>query len=423
MSERIRMINVRIVAQAIGNTLVAFAAVAGAVAAFKFLLMPAFESLLGPAATATVFVRRAGIALAAIGGYWACARWYERRRAEELAISPLRLFLGAVSGPLLISFVTLSLFALGAYEATEYRSVQSALAGVAGVILVAAVLEEIVFRGILFRLFEPAIGTTAAIVLTSLVFGAVHLPNLRGDVAASELLTTFLSVTLISAFWTVLFARMRNLGFITLHHAAWNFSIVLSGASLSGVDEWRAAAPFTIVDHGPVWLTGGSFGPEDSIITIALVAAIFIAWWRFDRSHKVPTDTCSAPSPVVESRVVALSRAAGSLTELWSPRVVAEVDDCYVKVAKVRGEFGWHSHAEDELFVSLRGSLCIRMETSDVVLCAGDCYVVRKGVRHNPLAAEECLLMLFERKSTLHAGADGNEKARSLAEQLRPLAT
>jgi mannose-6-phosphate isomerase-like protein (cupin superfamily) len=62
------------------------------------------------------------------------------------------------------------------------------------------------------------------------------------------------------------------------------------------------------------------------------------------------------------------------------------------------------------------------MDATNVLLEAGECYVVRKGLRHNPHAREECLLMLFERKSTLHAGADGgSEKARSLAEQLRPL--
>ena len=113
---------------------------------------------------------------------------------------------------------------------------------------------------------------------------------------------------------------------------------------------------------------------------------------------------------------------ADSLTELWSPRVVAEVDDNYVKVAKVHGTFGWHRHEhEDELFLVLRGCLCIETDTDTVTLQEGELFVVPKGVRHNPSAQDECLVMLIERKSTLHTGEVVNDKARSLAEQLRPV--
>lgn len=116
------------------------------------------------------------------------------------------------------------------------------------------------------------------------------------------------------------------------------------------------------------------------------------------------------------------ARIAEALTELWSPRVVAEVDDAYVKVAKVRGVFGWHTHAdEDELFLILKGHLRIEMEHGPVELGEGDMYVVPKGQRHNPVAEEECHVMLIERKSTLHTGDVVNEKTRTLDEQLRPL--
>lgn len=115
-------------------------------------------------------------------------------------------------------------------------------------------------------------------------------------------------------------------------------------------------------------------------------------------------------------------RMAANLTELWSPRVVAELDDSYVKVAKVHGSLTWHSHEhEDELFYILGGSLTIEMEAGTVVLNEGDAYVVPKGVRHHPIAAEECLVMLIERKSTQHTGSEVTEKTRSIAEQLRPL--
>ena len=113
---------------------------------------------------------------------------------------------------------------------------------------------------------------------------------------------------------------------------------------------------------------------------------------------------------------------AASLTELWSPRVVAEVDESYVKVAKVHGCLAWHSHEnEDELFLILKGHLRIELEAGAVELAEGEMFVVPKGVRHNPVAEQECLLMLIERKSTLHTGNVVTEKTRSLAEQLRPV--
>jgi mannose-6-phosphate isomerase-like protein (cupin superfamily) len=118
--------------------------------------------------------------------------------------------------------------------------------------------------------------------------------------------------------------------------------------------------------------------------------------------------------------VISAAERAAALTELWSPRVIAEVDDFYVKVAKVHGTFTWHSHEhEDELFYILRGRLRIEMEDRTVELGPGELFVVPKGTRHNPVAIEECQLMLLERKSTLHTGDVVTERTRSIAEQLR----
>ncbi|MBX7218562.1 MAG: cupin domain-containing protein [Blastocatellia bacterium] len=119
---------------------------------------------------------------------------------------------------------------------------------------------------------------------------------------------------------------------------------------------------------------------------------------------------------------VAPKKIAAALEELWSPRIVAEVDDVYVKVAKVQGSFDWHAHTdEDELFLILKGKLRIEMETGAVELKEGELFVVPKGVRHHPVAEEECHILLIERKSTLHTGDVVTEKTRSLAEQLRPV--
>ena len=122
------------------------------------------------------------------------------------------------------------------------------------------------------------------------------------------------------------------------------------------------------------------------------------------------------------SNVVSPLAIAASLTEFWSPRVVGEVDDAYIKVARVQGSLAWHSHDnEDELFLILKGHLRIEMESGNVELDEGEMFIVPKGVRHNPVAENECQLMLIERKSTLHTGTVNTEKTRSLAEQLRPV--
>jgi mannose-6-phosphate isomerase-like protein (cupin superfamily) len=114
---------------------------------------------------------------------------------------------------------------------------------------------------------------------------------------------------------------------------------------------------------------------------------------------------------------------AGRLEELWSPRVLARVNDQYVKVAKVKGTLTWHTHAnEDELFYVLQGRLRLELEGDRAVeLNPGEFYVVPKGVRHNPVAEEECLVLLVETVTTEHTGDVVMEKTRSIAEQLGSL--
>ena len=122
------------------------------------------------------------------------------------------------------------------------------------------------------------------------------------------------------------------------------------------------------------------------------------------------------------SDVASPKNIAASLVEFWSPRVIGEVNDTYIKVAKLHGSLAWHSHEEeDELFLVLKGRLRIELEGSSVELGEGEMYIVPKGVRHNPVAEEECQIMLIERKSTLHTGTVTTEKTRSLVEQLRPV--
>ncbi|KVD78883.1 cupin [Burkholderia sp. ABCPW 14] len=111
--------------------------------------------------------------------------------------------------------------------------------------------------------------------------------------------------------------------------------------------------------------------------------------------------------------------ALRDVTEYWSPRVVGRVNDQYVKVAKLKGEFTWHKHAdEDEMFYVVYGSLRIQFEDRDVVLNAGDFCIVPKNTMHNPVAEDECGIALIETVTTLHTGDTPSPLAKSIDAQL-----
>ena len=119
---------------------------------------------------------------------------------------------------------------------------------------------------------------------------------------------------------------------------------------------------------------------------------------------------------------LSLPDACAALPELWSPRVVGQVNDQYVKVARVQGEFPWHSHdAEDELFLVIKGALTIGRAVRDggpVTLRPGQIFVVPRGVRHNTSATEETWIALIETVTTLHSGHEQTPLTRTIAEQL-----
>jgi len=118
-----------------------------------------------------------------------------------------------------------------------------------------------------------------------------------------------------------------------------------------------------------------------------------------------------------------LDAAFRQLSDFWSPRVVAAANGQYVKVAKVKGEFVWHAHAdEDEFFLVHRGTLTIRYrDRPDVVLREGDFHVVPKGVEHNPSAADECWVVLVEPAETKHTGETVSDITKSIEQQAVPL--
>jgi mannose-6-phosphate isomerase-like protein (cupin superfamily) len=114
-----------------------------------------------------------------------------------------------------------------------------------------------------------------------------------------------------------------------------------------------------------------------------------------------------------------LARAFDGITEYWSPVVIGRVNDQYLKAAKIKGEFCWHAHDdEDELFYIVRGRLTMMFEHRSVELGEGDFLTVPKGVRHNPVAAEECWVLLIETVTTRHTGDVVDPRTKSIEAQL-----
>ncbi len=99
------------------------------------------------------------------------------------------------------------------------------------------------------------------------------------------------------------------------------------------------------------------------------------------------------------------------IDEFWSPRIVGELNDSYVKLAKLKGEFVWHHHdTEDEMFLVVKGRLTIKLRERDIQLEEGEFVIIPKGVEHRPIAAKEVHVLLLELKTTRNTGNIENER-------------
>jgi len=108
---------------------------------------------------------------------------------------------------------------------------------------------------------------------------------------------------------------------------------------------------------------------------------------------------------------VNLDQKFSSFSDCWSPKIIGELNDSYVKAAKLKGEFVWHHHdAEDELFYVVKGTLRMRFRDRDVLVREGEFLIVPRGVEHLPVAEEEVHVVLIEPKSTLNTGNIQNER-------------
>ena len=109
--------------------------------------------------------------------------------------------------------------------------------------------------------------------------------------------------------------------------------------------------------------------------------------------------------------VVNLNKKFNLFNEQWQPKIAGELNDSYVKLAKVEGEFVWHQHEnEDELFFVVKGTLTIKLRERDLTIREGEFVVIPKGVEHMPVAEDEVWIMMLEPKNTSNTGNVTNER-------------
>ena len=110
-------------------------------------------------------------------------------------------------------------------------------------------------------------------------------------------------------------------------------------------------------------------------------------------------------------KVINLAEKFRLFKDYWRPRIVGELNDSFVKVVKLKGEFVWHSHErEDELFLVVKGRLLIKLRDRELWLNEGELVIIPRGVEHLPVAAGEVHILLFEPKSTLNTGNIRNDR-------------
>lgn len=125
------------------------------------------------------------------------------------------------------------------------------------------------------------------------------------------------------------------------------------------------------------------------------------------------TDSIAAATRQGVGKLVNLREKLARIADHWTPRVVAQMNDYQFKVVKLQGDFVWHSHADtDETFFVVDGELRIDLRDGPVHLCAGDLYVVPRGVEHKPYAEREASVMLIEPCGVLNTGDEKSERTQ-----------
>lgn len=202
-----------------------------------------------------------------VGAYCVYVKWIETRPVGELSCrrAGSELLAGVLLGALLLSTTIGVLGALGVYQVTGGNGVVAMLATVPGFVLGAA-LEEVVMRGVIFRILEQSLGSWIALAISAALFGLLHLLNPGTTLLNASAIMLEAGVLLAAAYMLT-----RRLWFCFGIHFAWNFcqggifSAAVSGGKITGLLQARLV--------GPAWLSGGAFGAEASVVAVVVCAS------------------------------------------------------------------------------------------------------------------------------------------------------
>ncbi len=254
----------------------------------KLVVLPALGLRGGHAPTQVVvddpleFLGNVGLTTVTIVTTYGLYMWgVARRPPTELRVRPGFALVGLVSGPALIGLPMSLLYLMGFYRLDAVTGFEFGMLGVVGVVLMMGVLEELIFRGLVFGVLERKLGVGPAGGISSVAFCLAHFANENW-----EGIMPSLSLLLLGLFWAGLYLILaRNIWALVLHHAAWNLTIFISGLPLSGIQTWRVFAPLQSSFHGSMIMTGGPAGPEASIVTVVVLVTACVALWPTVRRH------------------------------------------------------------------------------------------------------------------------------------------
>lgn len=205
-------------------------------------------------------------AIALLAIYWLFVRWMEHRRVGELAVAraPGGILAGAAIGLGLFASVIAVLYAMGIAKIAQTPG--NDLLGAANMAVLSGVGEELIFRGIVYRIFEEMFGSLTALLVSAGFFGAIHLANPGATLTSGAAIAIEAGLLL-----AVSYVAVRNLWMPMGLHFGWNFAesaifgSVVSGAGFKGMLHTTLT--------GPEFLTGGKFGPEASVVAVAACAS------------------------------------------------------------------------------------------------------------------------------------------------------
>lgn len=203
--------------------------------------------------------------------YWRFVRWIEHRRVDELKASraPANLIAGAALGIGLFAAVIAALSFTGTAHVGPFDAHQS-LIRTGNMAVLSGIGEELIFRGVVFRIFEEMFGSLTALIVSAAFFGLTHLGNAHATLTSAAAIALEAGILL-----GVCYMAVRNLWLPMGLHFGWNFAeggifgTAVSGNAFKGL--------FTTTMSGPELLTGGAFGPEASVVAVAICGAAALA--------------------------------------------------------------------------------------------------------------------------------------------------